>query len=333
MPTTTYPGGNTVNNLITTTISDWHKDFADNVSNSNALLALLKQGNRHRSVEGGKDIFTPLTYAEETMTWYSSNELLSRSLKETLSGATYLPANAAVSVTLDGPTIAKNSGRAAILNILEGKMENAQVTMNNNIAKCIYGDGSLAKTFPGLLAMVTRDGNGTVGSITAGASEWAFWMNQFQSVARATGLQYPALKAAMNALWLKLIRGTEHPDLIVADGEIYGTYESGLQENQRYADARMGALGFEALKYKQASMVYDAPATGLGPGSDATKSGAYYLNTKYFKFETYSGRNFEALDLPDQSPDMDAVTKHIAFMGCLTCSNRALQGRLFCTGS
>ena len=33
------------------------------------------------------------------------------------------------------------------------------------------------------------------------------------------------------------------------------------------------------------------------------------LNTKYLKFEIYSGRNFEALDLPDQSPDMDAVTR------------------------
>ena len=44
------------------------------------------------------------------------------------------------------------------------------------------------------------------------------------------------------------------------------------------------------------------------------------LNTKYLKFEIYSGRNFEALDLPDQSPDMDAITKHIAFMGGLTLS-------------
>lgn len=328
MPTTTYPQNN-VNNLIATTISDWHKEFADNVSNSNALLALLKQGNRMRTVEGGKDINCPLTYAEETFTWYSSNELLSRALKETISEATYAPSNAAVSVTLDGPTIAKNSGRAAILNILEGKMENAQVTMNNNMAKCIYGDGSLAKTFPGLLAMVTKDGNGTVGGITAGSAEWAFWMNQFQQVVRATGLQYPALKAAMNALWLKLVRGTEHPDLIVADGEIYGTYESGLQENQRYADSRLGSLGFETLKYKQAAIVYDAPATGIG-GSD---KGAYFLNTKYFKFEAYTGRNFEPLDLPEQSPDMDAVTKHIAFMGCLTMSNRALQGRLFATGT
>ncbi len=73
----------------------------------------------------------------------------------------------------------------------------------------------------------------------------------------------------MNALWLKLTRGTEKPDLVLADGEIYATYESGLQENQRYADARLGALGFETLKYKTAAMVYDSAATGSGRGIHA----------------------------------------------------------------
>jgi hypothetical protein len=135
----------------------------------------------------------------------------------------------------------------------------------------------------------------------------------------------PALKAGMNALWMKLIRGAEKPDLIVADGEIYSTYESGLQENQRYADAKLGALGFETLKYKSAPLVFDGAATGI--------TGAYFLNTKYMKFEIYSGRNFEALDLPDQSPDMDAVTRHMAFMGALTLSNRSMQGRLTATGT
>ena len=46
------------------------------------------------------------------------------------------------------------------------------------------------------------------------------------------------------------------------------------------------------------------------------------------KLEVYAGRNFEALDLPDSSTDMDAITKHIAFMGALSMSNRSMQGKL-----
>jgi hypothetical protein len=57
------------------------------------------------------------------------------------------------------------------------------------------------------------------------------------------------------------------------------------------------------------------------------------INTKYLKFETYKGRNFEMLDLPDQSPDMDAISRHLGFMGALTLSNRAMQGRILLTGT
>jgi hypothetical protein len=317
-----------VTNLVATTLLNYHKEFADNVSNSNAITAQLKQGNRIRVVDGGRRIATPLTYAEETFAWYSGTELLSRAVKETISDAEYDPANAVASVTLSGPDLAKNRGKERILNLLEGKIDNAEATMSNNITKSIYGDGSVAKSFVGLKAMVTDNGTGTVGGINT--TPWTFWMNQFQPVVRATGLQYPALKAAMNALWIKLVRGTEKPDLIVADAEVYATYESGLQENSRYSDSKLGSLGFETLKYKSASIVFDGAATGI---SVAPAGAAYFLNTKYFKLEIYSGYNFEALDLPDQSPDMDAVTKHIGFMGCLTLSNRAMQGKLVVSGT
>lgn len=317
----------TVTQLVATTINNYHQEFADNVSNSNAITALLRMGNRVRVIDGGKAIACPLSYAEETFAWYTGSELLSRAVKETISEADYAPANAVASVTLSGPDLAKNRGRERILNLLEGKLENAQSTMKNNITKAIYGDGTVANSFAGLKAFVTDNGLGTVGGINA--ATWAFWMNQFQNIVRTGGppvaLQYPALKSGLNALWMKLIRGTEHPDLIVGDAEIYSTYEGGLQENQRYADARLGALGFETLKYKQAAIVFDGTATGL--------TGGYMLNSKYMKFEIYTGRNFEQLDLPDQSPDMDAVTRHIAFMGALTLSNRSKQGRIFVTGA
>lgn len=313
----------TVTQLVATTLNNYHKEFADNVANSNAVTALLKKGDRIRTVDGGKQISCPLTYAEETFAWYTGTDLLSRAVKETISEADYAPANAVASVTLSGPDLAKNRGRERILNLLEGKIDNAQVTMNNNITKAVYSDGTLAKSFAGLKAFITDNGTGIVGGIDAGT--WAFWKNQFQSIVRATGLQYPAVKAGMNALWMKLIRGTEKPDLVLADAELYSTYESGLQENQRYADATLGALGFETLKYKTAAMVFDGAATGL--------VGGYMVNTKYMKLEVYEGRNFEALDLPDQSPDMDAVTRHLAFMGCLTLSNRAMQGRILISGT
>ena len=44
----------TVNQLVATTLNNYHKQFADNVSNSNAVTALLREGNRVRVIEGGR---------------------------------------------------------------------------------------------------------------------------------------------------------------------------------------------------------------------------------------------------------------------------------------
>ena len=252
----------TVNQLVATTLNNYHKEFADNVSNSNAITALLQAGQphpRHRRRQGDRP---PADLRRGNLRLVSRHRTaVPRRQGDDLARPTTRRPTRSPRVTLSGPDLAKNRGRERILNLLEGKMDNAEATMKNNITKAVYGDGTVAKSFAGLKAMVTDDGIGTVGGIDAGT--WPFWKNQFQAVARATGLQYPALKAAMNALWMKLIRGTEHPDLIVADAEVYGTYESGLQENQRYADAKLGALGFETLKYKQAAIVFDGAATGL----------------------------------------------------------------------
>ena len=170
----------TVTQLITTTINNYHKELADNVSNSNAVTAKLREGNRIRVIDGGKAIACPLTYAEETFAWYSGTELLSRAVKETISEADYAPANAVASVTLSGPDLAKNRGKQRIIDLLEGKMTNAESTMSNNITKAVYGDGTVAKSFAGLKAFVTDDGTGTVGGIVAGT--WTFWKNQFTSL-------------------------------------------------------------------------------------------------------------------------------------------------------
>jgi len=102
----------TVTQLVATTIQNYHKQFADNVSNSNAVTALLREGNRVRVIEGGRAIACPLTYAEETFAWYLGTELLSRATKETISEAHYDPANAVASVTLSGQALAQDSSTA-----------------------------------------------------------------------------------------------------------------------------------------------------------------------------------------------------------------------------
>ncbi len=55
----------TVTQLVATTINNFHDTFADNVSNSTAITAPFRQGNRVRNIDGGKAITCSLSYAED----------------------------------------------------------------------------------------------------------------------------------------------------------------------------------------------------------------------------------------------------------------------------
>lgn len=315
----------TTSQLLTTTLENRHTKIADNVSNSNMLLSLLKKKNRIRTVSGGDSIICPLVYDEETFAWYEGLDTLSRTEKETISQAKYEPAMAVASITLSGEDLAKNQGKEAIFRLLGSKLENAERTLENQIGTGVYGDGSISKSMVGLEAIIADDPtSGVVGGINS--ATYAFWRNKVEALSIASGqsLQFEDLVAAMRALYRKTTRKRDHSDLILSDSLTFEVYEAGLSQLARYSDVDTANHGFSTLKFKNTQVVYEGDDVGH-PG------GMYFVNADYFKFEPYKGRNFQPLDLPDSTPDVDGITKHIGFMGGLTCSNRAMQGRLTVT--
>ena len=107
------------------------------------------------------------------------------------------------------------------------------------------------------------------------------------------------------------------PDMIVTTQEIYDAYESALQPNKRFdGDATLVDAGFQALKFKGASVVVD---------SHCPAGMMLFLNTKYLDFKTHSKRNF-AFE-PFQKPvNQDARVAKFFWMGQLVCTNPRMQG-------
>jgi hypothetical protein len=126
----------------------------------------------------------------------------------------------------------------------------------------------------------------------------------------------------MNTAWLTLIRGSDKPDLIVADSVMFNFYWESLQTIQRITRSDEGAAGFRSLEYNgpggSAPVVYDdrAPAKHM-----------YFLNTDYIFWRTHKDADFEVIDQM-RSQNQDAVSVPIIWMGNMTASNRSLQGVL-----
>jgi hypothetical protein len=309
----------TFTEMVTTTFRNHKKEVVDNVSKNNALLRWLDDKGHIKTQSGGYEIALPLEHSENsTYSRYSGYDTLNVQASEVLSAAKYDWSQVAVHVTASGRELRMNNGEQEIINLVKARVKNAMHTAANNLSIDIYSDGALSNQVGGLAALVTAAGTGTVGGINS--TTYTFWKNQF------TDMTSPAatnIIPYMNTQWMLQVRGTDKPDLIVSSQDLYGYYENALQMNQRYADSKMASAGFETLKYKTASVIFDSNTTFT-----TTYKVMYFLNTDYLYLIQHSDAEWTQDD--DKVPvNQDAVVIPLYWMGQLVTSNRSLQGRLF----
>ena len=87
---------------------------------------------------------------------------------------------AVVAVTISGLEQLQNSGKEAIIDLLDARIGNAERTLKNNISIDCYSDGTAdsGKQIGGLQSLVADlPTSGTVGGIDR--ATWTFWRNQF----------------------------------------------------------------------------------------------------------------------------------------------------------
>lgn len=314
----------TFTEMVTTTMRFHKRKVVDNVTKNNGLLTVMKEkGKIKTDASGGYEIALPLSHSENsTYQRYSGYDQLNIGASDVLSAAKYDWAQVALHVTASGRELRMNNSEERMINLVKSRIDVAMATAANNLSIDIYSDGALSNQIGGLQALITSDGTGTVGGIVAGT--YTFWKNKFTEVAAGGGttITFANLKAAMNAEWLLQTRGNDKPDMLVSSHDLYAIYESGLQDNQRYMDAKMASAGFETLKYKTSNIIFD-DNTNFSTSAEII----YFLNTDYLYLMEHPDARWTEDD--EKTPvNQDAVVVPIYWMGQLCTSNRSLQGRI-----
>lgn len=324
-----------VSDIIATTIQSRSGELADNVTNNNALLRRLKDRGNVKTFIGGNLIFQELMYNDSNTNntnSYSGYEVLNVSQNSPISAAQFPITQYASAVSISGLEMLQNSGKQAIIDLLDGRMEVAEGQLMNRIGGDVYldGTGNSGKNITGLAAAVPdAPSSGTYGNIDRGS--FSFWRPISYSGVTNGGAAVSAsnITQYMDAVAVQLIRGTDKPDLIVADNTFYRFYLQSLQSIQRITDSgsSMAGAGFASLKYYGAGMASDVVLDG-GIGADATANHMWFLNTKYIFFRPHAERNFVPIGGDRQAVNQDAVVKLIGWAGNLTCSGSQFQGVL-----
>lgn len=309
--------------IITTTLRNRSGKVADNVSKGNAILAKLKEKGSWKAATG-RTIVQEVEYAEGNFQWYSGYEAINISPPDVITSFEYNWKQAAGSVSASGLEIdVQNTGKEAILDLLETRIKNAEKTMRNNITigAISNGTGSGGKQIGGLKLLVAdTPTSGTVGGVNRSA--WTFARNQTYDASTDGGTAATAanIQTYMNRLYLRCTRGPDKVDLILADQLYYALFWASLQAIQRINDPKRGVAGFSSIAFDKADVVYE-------DSTEMPASQMYFLNTDYLFFRYAPRRNFTPLDRV-QSINQDAIVQLMTFAGNLTCSNFSLQGTL-----
>ena len=313
-----------ITELVATTLRNRSGVTADNISLNNALLSRLQQKGNVVPADGGRVITQPLLHAElSNFQWYSGYEALDVSPNPVVDAAEFSWKQAAANVVWSGLEIrVQNAGQQQQIDLLESRMQAAEITMANQVAIGLYSDGtgSSGKQVTGLQAAIdSTPATGTYGGIDA--SVHTFWRNQAIVSASVSVAGSGDLERTMRQMWLSCTIGGETPDLIVTEDILYAEFWSQLQAIQRVTESDTAVRGFNSLKWVTADVVYD----GDTMASASAGQKMYFINTNYLFFRPHTGTNFTSLD--ERTPvNQDAHNVPMVFAGNLCSNHRRTQG-------
>lgn len=300
--------------LLATTIDHYTRKLEDNIFGATPLLYILKSNGRIKDFHG-VNIVQPLMYAAApNVGSFSDSDTFANAANTGLSAAQFPFKEFYGSLSFTGFELAQNSGREAILSLLESRLTQLEMTMADALNADLFADGSgnSNKDFYGLAAIVDSSDPswGDLGGIDRATN--TYWQAYESAVGGALTL------AAMRTAYNTPSEGRDEPTNIITTQTQFEKYEALLDSGVRYTDMSLGDAGFQNLMFKGAPIVFDR---------DCQSGVMYFLNVKYLTLATLNGVWFKVSDWL-QPVNQDVLYKHIILYGNLVPSNCKRQGKL-----
>jgi hypothetical protein len=280
----------------------------------NILLYKLLGGEMGgNTIPGGKTLDVMIEHDEANTGSYGNATSLTLTKKEVFNRASYRWAAYYAALTIDLDDVRMNNGDLAVVNLVEGKMKNAQKSIRNLMGSEIYGAASDGDSFLGLGDLFLATTTTPYGGIQeADMAEWA--------------ANNDATAAAIGFTFLQSMRQTASiddnmegkPNLYLTTEVLKDSFEASLHVQARYSDVNLVNAGFDNILFGGAPVVSDnKQAAGT---VDA-------LNTNFLDIWTHEDFNFTKPVWAAAVATPDLKTSAIKWSGQLICKNRKAHAR------
>lgn len=341
--------------LLSSTLRNYQPKLRDNITRGNKVLAWLDSKGRFRKISGGHQIAEPLMHQQNaTADIYKGYGLLDTTPQDGITTAFFDWSQLSTSITISRLEERQNTGKAKILDLLQAKTMQAEVSVKELLNNCLVsGKFNATAAQSQVLARTGRLDSGATGplpigniiDVTVGRSvsvgninggTYSFWRNKARTGGTASFVGY---RNDLNRLYNTCSQGVGgSPDLLIGTQTAWETYWLGLTTAERYIVDSKKSLdtlgGADALAFRGAQFIWDEvvpdPDTvGNVVDSTGTNTSAtvYMINSEALSFVTDSATDFITTDFT-RPENQDAKVAQIMWMGALTVNNRRKLGVL-----
>jgi hypothetical protein len=291
-------------------------EFVDNIFRAQKYLGLLKAFGAYEPIDGGPQLVIPLQYASNpTVTSSAPWDVIPIQETDEFTAANYDWAQWQGAIALSKMDIAKNSGETQVINLMDAKRKNLEMSVQQDMNTALFNGNVAAgtKTTNCIGLDQICEATGTVGNIDSSVQTW--WRSTVESTSASLSESY--LEGGFLNAW----KNIRPPDLILTTQTLYQKYMDLARARMAMnwvPDPRVADLGFDQAVFKGKPIVFDV---------DAASGDVYYLDFEYLKLYYHRDFNWE-VSMPTELPAQHVLANKIIWIGNQCTSMRRLQGRL-----
>ena len=281
---------------------------------SNVLLYKLLGGETGvKLIPGGKKIQVILEYTEGNGGEYGASTKLPLNKKEIYNAAFFRWAAYFAGITIDLDDSRQNSGDLALVNLVNGKLKNAQKTIRTKMGTDIYLAATNSNKLLGLGDLFNTTGSTAYGEIKE--DDMAEW--KAVQTSGAAAINFKVMQKIRQGASIDDNKEGK-PNLYITTEVLKDGFERTLQTQARYSDVRLINAGFDNILFGGAPVVTDNKQTaGYCDG----------INTNFIDILTHEDYNFTKPVWASPIDQPDIKVAFIRWSGEMVCKNRKAHHR------
>lgn len=303
-----------LNTFTTSTAEIRRKELIDATFNSSTVLSGLKKSGKVMS-RGGTEIHVNFIFAGFDGGSFGRGSTFNTDVKEFVEPMIFDFKGAYAPVVIDGFDSTLNEGKERVYDIVTATMENAELTLIDDLSTQIFADGSGNSNmdFDGLANAVSRSTSVSYGGVTRSTTGAGSKIRAAVEDTTGGALSYAALNEAYGDTTI----ANEVPDLIPTTQTLRNRIWERSQPSERNSGGDdIRKVGFSGVSFNGATVVVDSHCpTGF----------LYLLNMKWWSMYIHTSWDFKLRGMFETHDAFSSVGQLIV-IGNLICRAPRFQG-------